>query len=70
VILKLKFWIQGPKSWDSTFQVQSLTPKHQIKRHSESRERRFTTWLGICHGKRQNKCSAHLQSSSGYSHEL
>jgi hypothetical protein len=50
--LKLKFWTQGPNSGDSTCQVQLLTPKHQIRRHVEGRERRFITSLGTHHGKK------------------
>jgi hypothetical protein len=34
---------------------------HQIKRHGESRERRFIIQLGTCLGKRQSEHSAHLQ---------
>jgi hypothetical protein len=56
-----KWWIH---------QVQPLSPTHQIKRHGEGRERRFITRPGTCHGKRQSKHSAHLQSSLRYRHEL
>jgi hypothetical protein len=46
-----------------------LTPKHQIKRPGEGRERRQTR-LRTCPGKRQSKHLPYLQPSSGYRHEL
>jgi hypothetical protein len=70
LVLKLEFWTQGPNSWDSICWVQPPTPKCQIKRHGEGRERRFIIWLGTCYGKRQSKQSVHSQPSSGYRQEL
>jgi hypothetical protein len=57
-----------PKLLGFTCQVWPPTPKGQIKRHGEGRERRFITQLGTHCGKRQSKHSAHLQPSSGYTH--
>jgi hypothetical protein len=48
----------------------ATTPKHQIKRHGEGRERRFITWLGTCHGKRQSRHSVHLQPFLMYRHKF
>jgi hypothetical protein len=68
--VKVEFWTQDPNSWDSICQVRPPTPKRHVKRHSKGRERRFITQLGACRGKRQNKHSAHLQTSLGYRYEL
>jgi hypothetical protein len=72
--MKPEFWIQGPRSWDSTCQVWPLAPTHQTEA-GEGRERRFITSLRTCHGKRQSKHSAHPQPSdtgcrSEYTKEL
>jgi hypothetical protein len=52
LILKPKFWTQGPNSWDPICQVRPLTPKPPIKRPGEGgRERRFVTRLGTFVGR-------------------
>jgi hypothetical protein len=40
---------------------QAIHPAHQIRRHGESRERRFITGPRAYSGKRQSEHSAHLQ---------
>jgi hypothetical protein len=51
-ILILEFWIQGPKSWDGTCQVQQFAPYTKQRDMVKGREGRFATWLRTCYGKK------------------